>query len=113
MVCFSFTAAMRPTPLSTVIQQCVALAIRDCGASEKAAAVDMDVSLSLLSEGLKGEKHLSLQRLTNLGPVFLLAFCKRVMRHLGGVALSAEEVEILRGAARTGPDRINRMTEVA
>jgi hypothetical protein len=112
MLCFSFTAAMTPTALSTAIETCAALAIADTlGPNRlKTASDQMDVPLSTLSEGLKGQKHLSLQRLTNLGPVFLLHFCKRVMRHLGGVALSAEEVAMLCGAAQLGADPVNRLT---
>jgi hypothetical protein len=111
MLCISFTAAMKPTPLSSVVQSCVELAIADCGLQKKSAADTMDVGLPALSEGLIGERHLSLQRLTNLGPLFLLHFCKRVMRHLGGVALSADEVALLRGAASLGADSVNRITE--
>src|SRR5262245_58549359 len=113
MLCFSFTAAMRPTPLSATVQDCTLLAIADTRGSNrlKVAADSMDVPLSLLSEGLRGDKHLSLQRLTNLGPVFLLHFCKRVMGHLGGVALSADEVALIRGAAKLGPESVNRITQ--
>jgi hypothetical protein len=111
MLCISFNTAMTPTPLSTAIQMCAELAISDCALQKKGAADVMDVTLSALSEGLSGERHLSLQRLTNLGPVFLLHFCKRVMRHLGGVALSADEVAMLRGAASLGVDSVNRITE--
>lgn len=113
MLCISFNAAMTPTPLSVVVQQCAELAIADTRGPNrlKAAAEDMDIPLSLLSEGLKGEKHLSLQRLTNLGPVFLLHFCKRVMRHLGGVAYSADELAMLRTVAAVGTQRFNEITE--
>ncbi len=104
------TAAMRPTDLSVAVQSCVEAAIADCGELLKGAAYLMDIPLSLLSEGLKGEKHLSLQRLTNLGPLFLLHFCKRVMAKLGGVALSADEVALLRGAATLGRKRMAKMT---
>jgi hypothetical protein len=111
MICISFNTAMKPTPLSTVVQECAELAIADCGYQKKGAADAMDITLSALSEGLTGARHLSLQRLTNLGPLFLLHFCKRVMRHLGGVALSAEEVALLRGAASLGVEPVNQLTE--
>lgn len=105
-----FAAAMQPCELSLLVQDAVARAIADCGLLLKSAAIDMDVPLSLLSEGLKGEKHLSLQRLSKLGRVFLVKFCKRVMAQLGGVALDADEKALLLGAAVVGPKRMARMT---
>lgn len=105
-----FLTAMTPTPLSVLVQECVELAITDCGYRMKSAAIDMGVTLSLLSEGLSGEKHLSLQRLSNLGNAFLVKFCKRVMARLGGVAFDAEETRLLMGAASLGPKRMARMT---
>lgn len=107
-----FSAAMTPTALSMAVQECVECALSDCALSLKAAALDMDVPLSVLSEGLKGEKHLSLQRLSKLGPVFLMQFCKRLMAQLGGVALSSEERTLLLGAAMLGRKHMAKMGTV-
>jgi hypothetical protein len=54
MLCISFNAAMKPTPLSEIVQRCAELAITDCGRQKKDAADVMDVGLSALSEGLTG-----------------------------------------------------------
>lgn len=105
-----FCAAMQPTELSEMVQECIVAAIADCGWRLKAVAYDMDIPLSLLSEGLRGEKHLSVQRLSKLGRGFLVQFCKRVMSRLGGVALDADEKRLLLGAAELGPKRMVRMT---
>ncbi len=106
------TAAMQPTELSILVQDCVERALADCGLLLKSAAADMEVSFQMLSDGLRGEKHLSLQRLSLLGRPFLVAFCKRVMAQLGGVALDADERALLIGAATMGRKPMVRMTTV-
>lgn len=99
-------AAMAPTELSRTVQACVEQALRDCGVSLKSAAHDMDIPISVLSEGLTGQKHLSLQRLSCLGHTFLQSFCRRLMTELGGVALTAEERAFILGAASLGRKRM-------
>lgn len=67
-------------------------ALEDARIDQKAAAITMGIDPALLSRQLASEKHLSLQRLAGLPPLFWWKFSERLTRRFPQTSATAQAV---------------------
>ena len=99
------------TDASRELAQDIAHALTVCGLSQKAAALEMGIHPADLNHQLEGRDPLNLWRLTALPGEFWLAFLSRRVARLGGEVLTADQLNLVKGAAALGPRMLSTILD--
>jgi hypothetical protein len=87
---FAMAAWLGHTPESYALAEVVRATLRECGISQKEAAITMGIFESVLANWLNGKEQLSFWRLTLLGPEFMAALSKRMLRRYSPETVTVE-----------------------